>query len=308
MHSRYLLAVPVLFLVTLFQAPPAGATFHLNEISKVMVGLNGNNTIQAVELKMLSGGDNFVSTVSIKVYDAAGNQVDSLGSFTSSVGTGLAGRAILCATENFASTFGITPDLFIKPGLLVDTGQVSFEKAGCFVNSVAYGLVTAPKDGTTSAPALPTSGASVLVRTVDDGTLAICPLGEDAAAHFQLVSATSGNPVAFRNNAGDFVQVFPTAAGVGGSPVPRVPLAVYPNPFHTGARIVAPSYNLLAVYDIRGRLVRSWGSPGSSPAVMGPMRLTWDGTDSKGNRLASGIYFVQLGVNPADRARIVLLR
>jgi len=308
MRTRLYPVLVPLFLIGQLHASPAGAAFHLNEITKVMVGLNGNNTIQAVELKMLASGENFVGGISIKVYDAGGTQVDSLGSFSGSVPTGTAGRAILCATENFASTFGITPDLLIKPGLLVGTGQVSFEKPGCLVDAVAYGSVTTPKVGTTAAAALPTDGASILVRSIDNGTLVSCPQAEDAAAHFQLVSATSGNPVTFRNNFGDLVQVFPSAAGVEGGGVPHVPLSVYPNPFHDGARIVAPSYGLLTIYDIHGRLVQSWGTLGVARDVVGPMRVQWDGTDTKRNRLASGIYFVQFGVNPADRARVVLLR
>jgi len=308
MRFRPAVALSLLSSVALLHAPPAGAAFHLNEITKVMVGLNGNTTIQAVELKMLATGENLVGGMSIKVYDAGGAQVDSLGSFSGSVPAGIAGRFILCATGNFAATFGITPDLVIKPGLLVGTGQVSYEKPTCFANALAYGSVTTPKNGTTSAPALAAGGASVLVRTVDNGTLISCPQTEDAAAHFQLVTATSGSPVTFTNNAGAAVQVFPTAAGADGGAPAAAPLRVYPNPFNRGARIVAPGYGYLAVYDIRGRMVRSWGSIGIAPAIVGPMRLDWDGTDGAGRRLASGIYFVQYGLDPRNRARVVLLR
>ncbi len=289
-------------------AIPAGAAFHLNEINKVMVGLNGNTTIQAVELKMLAGGENLVGSVSIKVYDAAGTQVDSLGSFSGPVPSGIAGRFILCATPNFAATFGITPDLIIKPGMLLGTGQVSFEKPACFINALAYGSVTTPKNGTTSAPAIDASAGTVLVRTIDDGTVPSCPMSEDAAARFQIVTATSVTPVTFTNNAGTAVQVFPTAAGVDGGGMVAVPLRVYPNPFNRGARIVTPGYGYVAIYDVRGRMVRNWGSLGVAPAIVGPMRLDWDGTDAEGRRLSSGIYFVQYGLSPQNRARVVLLR
>jgi len=308
MDARRFAPLVLLPLLALAHTTPANATFHLNEITKVMVGLNGNNTIQAVELKMLATGENLVTGMSIKVYDAAGTQVDSLGSFSSSVPAGIAGRFILCATENFRATFGITPDLLIKPGMLEGTGQVSFEKPTCLVNALAYGSVTTPKDGTTSAPALTSAGASVLVRSVDDAIVPSCPLSEDAAARFQLVSATSVTPVTFTNNAGASVQVFPTAAGAGDGAPAAGTVRVFPNPFHGGAKIVAPGYGYVAVYDIRGRMVRNWGSLGVAPAVAGPMRLDWDGTDAVGRRLASGIYFVQYGLNPQNRARVVLLR
>jgi len=314
MHPRPGIALPgirlralvPLALFVLLHTTPAFATFHLNEITKVMVGLNGNNTIQAVELKMLANAENQLASASIKVYDAAGTQVDSLGTFPSAVPVGIAGRFILCATENFRATFGITPDLLIKPGMLEGTGQVSFEKSVCFVNALAYGAVTTPKNGVTSASALTSAGASVLVRTVDDTTVPSCPLSEDAAAKFQLVSATSVTPVTFTNNAGASVQVFPTAAGVGDVLPPGVSLKVYPNPFNQGARIVTPWYGYLTVYDIHGRMVRSWGSPFNR--VTSAVTTIWDGTDDEGRRLASGIYFVQYGLSPASRARVVLLR
>ena len=300
-------SLALLTLLALLHPVSADAAFHLNEITKVMVGLNGNNTIQAVELKMLAGLENAVGGMSIKVYNAAGAQVDSLGSFTGPVPNGIAGRFILCATENFAAAFGITPDLRIKPGLLIGTGQVSFEKPTCFVNAVAYGSVTTPKNGTTSAAALPADFATALVRTIDDGTVVSCPLAEDAAGRFQLRSGTSTTPITFTNNSGVSVNVFPTASGVGGSPPGPASLRVYPNPFTKGARIVAPGWGYLAAYDIQGRMVRSWGSPSVSPAVVGPMRLDWDGKDARGDPLPSGIYFVQYGLSP-QRARVVLLR
>ena len=306
--SSFRSALTFLPLLALLHPVSANAAFHLNEITKVMVGLNGNNTVQAVELKMLASGENLVTGMSIKVYDGAAVQRDSLGSFAASVPNGIAGRFILCATDNFAKIFGITPDLRIKPGLLVGTGQVSFEKPGCFVNSLAYGSVTTPKTGTTSAAALPTDLATALVRTIDDGTATFCPLAEDAAARFQLQSGTSGTPITFTNNSGVSVNVFPTAAGVDESPPGASALRVYPNPFNKGARIVAPGWGGLAVYDIQGRMVRSWGSPWWSPDIDGPMRLDWDGKDSRGNLLPSGIYFLQYGLSAQNRARVVLLR
>ena len=305
---RTLVGLALVALLALLPVAPAHAAFHLNEITKVLVGLNGNTTIQAVELKMLANGEHFVTGVSIKVYDAAGMKVDSLGTFTGSVGVGLTGRSILCATHNFAATFGITPDLVIKPGLLVGTGQVSFETASCLVNALAYGSVTAPKNGTTSAPALTDGAATALVRSIDDPTFPSCPLSEDAAARFQLVSGTSASPITFRNNAGASVQVFPNATGVEGGPSGSAALRAYPNPFYRGARIVAPGSELVAIFDVRGRMVRSWERAHGTPSGAGPRSLQWDGTDAQGAPLPSGAYFVRYGGSSQTRARIVLLR
>jgi len=123
-----------------------------------------------------------------------------------------------------------------------------------------------------------------------------------------VVSGTAPSPIVFHNNAGASVSVFPTATGVDeGAGLPPA-LRVHPNPFHAFARIVAPGYGFLGVYDVRGRLVRRWGSRYVVPRVMGPMTVDWDGTDTRGNRLPSGIYFVQYGQDAGNRARVVLLR
>ena len=75
--------------------------------------------------------------------------------------------------------FGLVPDLQINAGMPVTTGQVAFEDpAGtCLVDAVAYGAVTTFLVGTTAAPPLPSGGATVLVRTVDNGTFPSCPVG-----------------------------------------------------------------------------------------------------------------------------------
>ncbi len=299
-------------LIACMSPRPVGATFHLNEITKVMVGMNGNNTIQAVELKMLTNGEYLVSGASIVVYDAAGNPVATLGTFSGPVPSGIAGKRILCATPNFATVFGITPDLEIEPGLLDGTGQVSFETPTCLVNAIAYGSVISPKNGTTSAPALTGAGSNVLVRNTngDDGTTIFCPLSENASARFHIETATCASPVSFRNNLEELVSVCPTAAGVGEetTPVPAA-LRVSPNPFTAKTRIQAPSWEPLTVHDVQGRLVRVLTCLGACPAIAGPFRGEWDGTDQVGRRLPSGIYFLRYAGAPrAEMKRVVLLR
>jgi len=148
----------------------AGAAFHLNEVTKIMVGYNGDATIQAVELKMLANGENLVTGAAIKVYDKDAVLVGTLGTFAGSLPAGgaLTGRKILCATSGFAATFGITPDLVISPGLAVGTGQVSFETATCLVNAIPYGGVVVYKNGTTAAPPiLALEGVRVLLCKIE---------------------------------------------------------------------------------------------------------------------------------------------
>lgn len=264
------------------------AAFHLMEFSRVMTGWNGDATIQAVELRMQTSGQNFLSGGQIKAYDAAGSLLGTLGTFPGNVANGATDARVLCATAAFQATFGITADLTITPGLPVGTGQVSFEEAGCFVNAIAYGAVTVPKNGTTSAAAVPSGLAYVLVRTVNNSTFPSCPLGEDAAARMTLRSGSASAPVVFRNNAGVSVNVFSTVTGVEASPV-TAPFAIVPNPVRSDARVTAPGGGRLTIHDARGRLVRVL----AGAAHAGVVQAAWDGRDHDGRTVASGVYFLR---------------
>ena len=287
---------------------PASATFHFIEINKILTSYNGDATIQAVELRMMSGAQNLVSGVSIRSYDAAGILLATHGAFTGNlpVGGAVADRKVLCATTNFATQFGITPDLTITSGLPLGTGQVSFETGVCLVNAVAYGAVTVPKNGTTSGPAIPSGLAYVLTRTVNNSTLFSCPHAEDAAARFVVRSGSSGSTVAFANNAGTTVNVFSTVTAVGGSPITRAAPRAYPNPFQGSVRIESSSPGWIGVFDVRGSLVRVVSATGTAGSTF---RGEWDGRDARGRNVPAGVYLIRFGREPgAPVSRVALLR
>jgi hypothetical protein len=272
--ARLLAATAFAALQLAFPASRAFASFHLIEINKIMTSYNGDATIQAVELRMLANGQNLLTNLSIRSYDAAGVLLATHGTFASSLPAAgaLTDRKVLCATPAFVATFGITPDLVITDGLPAPTGQVSFETIGCLVNAIAYGDVTVPKDGTTSGPPIPSGLAYVLSRTVDDTTVPSCPLAEDAAARFVVKSASSAAPVPFSNNAGATVNVFSTLTGV----------------------------------DVRGSFVRSLSLPSTASALY---RGDWDGRDAAGRLVPAGVYFIRFGRgHGAPVARIAVLR
>ncbi len=301
----------LLLLWAVLCANPAWAAFHLNEINKIMVGYNGDQTIQAVEIKMLAATENLVNTAAIRVYDANGAFVSTLGTFSADVPLGGVGRKILCATPNFAATFGITPDLVINPSLPVTTGQVSFELGTCLINAIPYGAIITFKNGASAAPPIPKDGATALVRKVDNVTTFFCPPQEDANAKFLLVSGSSGSPVTFTNNSNVSVNVFTTVTAANGDLRGIGGARIFPNPIRSRATIEWPGVPLsfVAVYDVSGRPVRVWGTPWARGATGGPSEITWDGTDDGGRRLPSGIYFVKIGTGRAGvPVPVVLLR
>jgi flagellar hook assembly protein FlgD len=69
----------------------------------------------------------------------------------------------------------------------------------------------------------------------------------------------------------------------------------YPNPFNPtttiGYTMVTDGFAEIAIYDVRGKLVRTLFS---GNATAGFKEVVWDGRDDSGGRVASGVYFYQL--------------
>ena len=306
-----------LALVALTSRPAHGdteapQTFHIAEIFKIMAGYNGDATIQAVEIKTLGAGENLVNGASIVVFNPDGSLSANLGTFPADVPNGAAGVRILCATAAFQTTFGITADLTIAPGILRMSGQVSYEKPACRVNTIPYGNVSAPvTPGATLAPFLPVAGATILLRTIDSPGFPTCPLSESAGLRFQQKQGTTASPITFTNNAGTSVLVSSTVTGVGSPPPAHPVLRVFPNPIRGTTRIEAPDWAPLTIHDIQGRLVRvlTCVAGGACPQVAGPFKGEWNGTDSRGRDVPSGIYFLRyVGRSGSVVKRIAITR
>ena len=297
-------------LFSLLAPPPAQATFHLMQITKVMAGFEGDEAIEAVEMEMLADGQHHVDNTFFRVYNAAGVPGPILGTFSADLPLtgGFAGRKVLIATMKFKQRFGLTPDLQISAGIPAMTGQVSFEAVGCVVNAIAYGAVTNVINGPTSAPRLPILGATALDRGINgNATFPSCPLGENAGARFGIYQGYAGHPIRFTNNAGVFVDVTSAVTAVEPTTPAPLPLRASPNPFQHSTDIeFSGAPGRVIVHDIQGRLVRSWEGASATGG-----RLRWDGTDAAGNTVASGIYFVRTsgsGSSASAPLRIVLLR
>jgi hypothetical protein len=105
------------------------------------------------------------------------------------------------------------------------------------------------------------------------------------------------------------IRAGPPTAAISATPGVPIRVTTSPNPFSGTTRIgwtaVGDEAVTLQVFDVRGRLVRTL----AREATGGTAGLAWDGTDSGGRRLPSGVYFLRASTPSATTTRrLVLLR
>jgi len=167
--------------LTLRDAPPAEATFHCMRIHAVMAGVNGNASIQYVELRTTANFQTSVSGTQLRFLDAAGTQTGTftLG-FLAPITNTAAGSSILIGSDDpgtpleneFQDAFGITPNFTMDPNVLAPAGRVEFLgnfncpgsgiSSSNIIDSVAYGAYTGDNGN------VPEVGAQCGADTVDD--------------------------------------------------------------------------------------------------------------------------------------------
>ena len=96
---------------------------------------------------------------------------------------------------------------------------------------------------------------------------------------------------------------------------PKTPAATYltqnvPNPFNPSTTIqfglAAQGRMTISIYDVSGRLVRTLVD---GPRSAGLYKETWDGRDSNGHAVASGVYFYRLRAGTfSETKKMVLTR
>jgi flagellar hook assembly protein FlgD len=84
----------------------------------------------------------------------------------------------------------------------------------------------------------------------------------------------------------------------------------FPNPFNPQTTLAyslkEPGNVTLSIYDVAGRRIRELVSA-QRPA--GAYKVVWDGTDSKGSKVASGVYFYKLVAGSfTDTKKMVMLK
>ena len=87
-------------------------------------------------------------------------------------------------------------------------------------------------------------------------------------------------------------------------------LGAYPNPFNprlnVAFEVLQPGPVRIAIHDLAGRLVRTLAV---DVFPTGVQRLVWNGTDDRGNGVASGTYLLRLeGDGALISEKVVLLR
>ncbi len=109
----------------------AHAAFHFMQIEQVIGGVNGDTTAQAIQLRMRSAGQNLVSAVRIRAWDAAGANPIVVVDMETNVANGAAADRVLIATPDFAnytdvalvSDFPMVP----IPASYLAAGRLTFE-------------------------------------------------------------------------------------------------------------------------------------------------------------------------------------
>jgi hypothetical protein len=300
---------------------PAHATFHLMQVEQVIAGVDGDDTVQAVQLRMRADGQEFVGSSRLRVVDATGANPVLLSGIASNVDEGAVGSRVLLATASFAAhtTPAAVPDFVLDnpiPPSYLAAGCIQFESDGGtqMLWRLAWGgaSYTGPTTGLTFNDAdgnfgpayagpLP-AGSNVALQF--QGTATALSLNNDA--DYML---TSGAAV-FVNNAGDaFTVVSTTAAPAVAHPVTIGEPLVAPNPFSTSTRIelqlARAAKAHLVIVDAQGRRLGSIAR--SLPA--GTSSLPWDGRDAGGRALPAGVYFYRLELDGAIKSgRMLLLR
>jgi hypothetical protein len=113
---------------TLALQSTANASFHLMQIEQLIVGVNGDDTAQAIQLRMRGNAQNLVHQGKLIVVDATGNNPITVLDIGSDVTNGSLGSHVLIASATFP---GATPDFVMTneiPASYFAAGSLMFQK------------------------------------------------------------------------------------------------------------------------------------------------------------------------------------
>lgn len=191
-------------------AAPAAASLHLMQIEQVAGSYCGDPSAQAIQLRMRSVGQNFVSGSSLVAFDATGSNPVMLLTFPANAPNGSSGARILIATAAFdaaaaapAADFVLTTPI---PASYLAAGRLAFQLGPNTYWALAWGgpaytggnlgTLDNDADGNFNPPfaqPMPTHGGETIVFLG-----ASSAMSTNNAADYSL----SPDPAIFANNAG----------------------------------------------------------------------------------------------------------
>jgi hypothetical protein len=138
---------PTLALAALLLASSPGftvpETFHLMQIEQVIGGVQGDTSLQAIQLRMRISLQGQVSQARIRAWDAAGQNPVIVVDMMTDVPIETAGSRVLVESPAFAATFNPTPDFVMTnpiPASYLAAGKITWESdAGVVVWGLAWG-------------------------------------------------------------------------------------------------------------------------------------------------------------------------
>ena len=305
--------------VACLAARPCGATQHLMQIEQVIGGLNGNASIQAIQLRQRNIFQNFVTGARLIAHDATGSNPVVLIAFASDAGVGGPGVRILAATSNFSSATlpALTPDFILTnpiPPSYLAAGSLTYEDAiGTVLWRFSWGGAgyTGPGTGSTTndldgmfnpqfADPMPSSTAqAVLFKS------AATAMSTNNASDYAL---TTGAAI-FTNNGGASATMNSLLSVDGGSGVGTLALEPpAPNPVVRSMTfsVVLPRETRvqLRILDVGGRRVRSLADQTMSA---GRHDFTWGVSSHDGPAPPNGVYFLELSAGGLKQVRRFVL-
>ncbi|HVP58342.1 MAG TPA: T9SS type A sorting domain-containing protein, partial [bacterium] len=183
----------------------------------------------------------------------------------------------------------------VPPAYSVTTASVATSEKYEGVLVVANGATVKSAKDTYGEWNISNGGAADTCKVGDFGTYSYIPVVNDAVVVTGVVDYDYSQYKIQPRNDADIC--YPAKAGVpdGNAKPAHVMLSVKPNPMLDGSQIrfalpVAGRVEL-KIYNVRGQLVRSL-IDGASPA--GEYRIDWNGTNSTGERVGAGVYFMRL--------------
>ncbi len=210
----------VLLLATLLVLPVPRATnalFHFAVIDEVMTSYGSDTSVQFVEIRMLTGSQNFVMNSVLGAFDTNGAYIGDVLIVPGNVASGT-GRRWIMGTAQFQAVSGLTPDFIMPAGLPVGGGMVCWGAPGIsvpppgswnhtspgnYVDCLAYGTYSGPSNAHVGTPTPLDADGHSLVRATETN---------NNANDFDC-----GDPATPQNNAGESVSLAATTVCVVGT-------------------------------------------------------------------------------------------